>query len=70
MPGFVINKSKNKPSVKVDQEYPNKHSDDPVTVTMYCNYNNVTVKFSDGREGFGSVLALRAGTIRPIGEVK
>jgi len=65
------NKLKRKtPSVKVGQEYPNNHSDDPVIVTMYGGYNNVTVKFSDGREGFGSVLALRAGTIKPIGEAK
>lgn len=65
MPGFVINKSKNRPSVKVGDKYPNKHSDDPVTVTMYGGYNNVTVEFSDGREGFGSVLALKRGTIAP-----
>ncbi len=67
MPGFVINKLKNRPSVKKGQEYPNKNSDAPVIVTMYCNYNNVTVEFSDGRQGFGSVQALKAGTIRPIG---
>lgn len=58
------------PSVKVGDKFDNKHSSDPVKVTMYCNYNNVTVKFSDGRKGFGSVLALKRGTIKPIGEVK
>jgi hypothetical protein len=37
---------------------------------MYGGYSNVTVEFSDGRQGFGSVLALRAGTIKPTGEAK
>jgi hypothetical protein len=58
---------RNKPSVKAGDKFYNKHSDDPVIVTMYGGYNNVTVEFSDGRQGFGSVLALRAGTIKPIG---
>lgn len=66
MPGFVINKSKNRPSIKKGDTFDNNHSDDPVTVTMYGGYNNVTVEFSDGRRGFGSVLALKRGTIKPI----
>jgi hypothetical protein len=66
MPDFSIKKSKrNTPSVKAGDTFDNNHSDDPVTVTMYGSYNNVTVEFSDGRKGFGSVMAVRRGTIRP-----
>lgn len=65
---FDLRSKKGKPSVKVGDKFDNKHSSDPVTVTMYCSYNNVTVEFSDGRQGFGSVLALKRGTIRPEGK--
>jgi hypothetical protein len=61
---------RNQPSVKAGDKFDNNHSDDQVTVTMYGGYNNVTVEFSDGRQGFGSVQALKAGAITPIGEVK
>lgn len=67
---FDLRSKKGKPSVKAGDKFDNKHSSDQVTVTMYCSYNNVTVKFSDGRKGFGSVMALKRGTIKPIGEVK
>ena len=56
---------RNTPSIKVGDTFDNNHSDDQVTVTMYGGYNNVTVEFSDGRQGFGSVMALKRGTIRP-----
>lgn len=56
---------RNKSSVKVGDTFDNKHSDDQVTVTMYGGYNNVTVKFSDGRFGFGSVMAVKRGAIKP-----
>ena len=59
---------RNQPSIKVGDTFDNNHSDDQVTVTMYGGYNNVTVEFSDGRQGFGSVLALRTGTIKPEGK--
>lgn len=67
---FDLRSKKPKPSVKVGDTFDNKHSDDQVKVTMYCSYNNVTVEFSDGRQGFGSVMALKRGTIKPIGEAK
>lgn len=67
---FDLRSKKSKPSMKVGDTFDNNHSDDQVTVTMYGGYNNVTVKFSDGRQGFGSVMAVKRGTITPIGEVK
>jgi len=65
MTGFVIKKSTKWPSVKVGDTFDNKHSDDPVTITMYGGYNDVTVEFSDGRQGFGSVMAVKRGTVKP-----
>jgi hypothetical protein len=65
-----LRSKKGKPSIKKGDKFDNKHCDDPVIVTMYGNYNNVTVEFSDGRKGFGSVMALKRGTIKPIGEIK
>lgn len=67
MPFDLRNKRNNKPSIKVGDTFDNNHSDDQVTVTMYGGYNDVTVKFSDGRFGFGSVMAVKRGTIKPIG---
>lgn len=70
-PNYMIKQRKiNKPTVKVGEMFDNKHSDDQVELTGYCNKWNLKVKFSDGRVGFGSVLALKAGTIKPIGEAK
>ena len=61
------NKLKRKQSsIKVGDTFDNNHSDDQVTVTMYGGYNNVTVEFSDGRRGFGSVMAVKRGTVKPI----
>ena len=56
---------RNQPSIEVGDTLDNKHSDDQVTVTMYGGYNSVRVEFSDGRFGFGSVMAVKRGTIKP-----
>lgn len=56
---------RNLPTVKVGDMFDNKHSSDQVELIGYFNNNNVKVMFSDNRVGFGSVLALRAGTIKP-----
>jgi hypothetical protein len=62
---FSNKMKRNQPSIKVGDKFDNNHSDDQVTITMYGGYNNVTVEFSDGRQGFGSVMAVRRGTIKP-----
>jgi len=66
MSNFAIKKPKrNKPTVKVGDMFDSKHSDDQVEVIGYFDQYNLKVKFSDGRIGFGSVSALRGGTIKP-----
>lgn len=66
MTDYSIKKTKrNQPTVEEGQWFDNKYSDDQVEVIGYCNQYNLKVKFSDGRIGFGSVSALRGGTIKP-----
>lgn len=66
MTDYSMNKSnRNQPTVKVGEMFDNNNSDDQVELIGYCNQYNLKVKFSDGRFGFGSVSALRGGTIKP-----
>lgn len=57
---------KNKSIIEVGAKFPNKHAEGgEVVVIGYGGNEAVTVKFPDGREGFGTVAALRRGTIKP-----
>ena len=64
---FISYPSKNKPSVKVGDTFPNNNIPewDVVKVVGYGGCKAVKVEFPDGRFGFGTVVALRAGTILP-----
>jgi len=61
---------KNKPTVKIGDKFPNNNiePDEFVEVTGYSTNQALTVRFPGGRKGYGSVLALRAGTIKPEGK--
>jgi len=57
---------KNKPIIQVGDTFPNKHAEGgQVEVIGYAGNQDVTIKFPDGRDGFGTAIALRRGTIKP-----
>ena len=65
---YVTEPKRNKPTVKVGDTFPNKHIPDDQTVELigYSTNQAVKVQFPDGRVGYGSVIALRAGSIKPV----
>ena len=66
MTDYRLYKSKlNQQNVEEGQMFDNKHSDDQVELIGYGSTMDVKILFSDGRVGFGTVRALKNGTIKP-----